>query len=287
MVPTDRVVPTEPGGLRDGDHDFQGKYAILRSGAALPAVFLHGTSDIWKSEAVEEGISFGGAFGQGNVGQGVVCHTDNQHISDAVRLYGDEPLILGKLFVGFDGVIQGVAENGADIQWVNKAAVPKGDAHMEVDLLFLSGSGLVADEDIQKFVSGLLIIFIAFHLALKGLQGFLHLSAAACLCLQYEQMVFQIMINAAHPLLIPDPIPVIIPLGLQLLCPVGGLHGITDIGSQIHTSEAGKNRSGRDGICDGRIVWHEAEYGEDGYKGSQHQHVYQHPHPRVQAQDDL
>ena len=72
------------------------------------------------AEAVEEGISLRGALGGGGFWLGPVLHGDQEHIPDALSLQGDEPLALRQLFAGLNGVVQGIAEEGAQVQGVQE-----------------------------------------------------------------------------------------------------------------------------------------------------------------------
>ena len=69
---------------------------------------------------MEEGISLRGALGGGGFWLGPVLHGDQEHVPNALSLQGDEPLALRQLFAGLDGVVQGVAEEGAQVQGVQE-----------------------------------------------------------------------------------------------------------------------------------------------------------------------
>lgn len=67
---------------------------------------------------MEQGVFLGGFAAGVGVRQGVVFHSDDEHIVDAAGFYGDDTPGNGEFFAGFYGIIEGVAEDGADIQRV-------------------------------------------------------------------------------------------------------------------------------------------------------------------------
>lgn len=66
--------------------------------------------------------------------QGIVLHAHHQDVPDAAGLHCDEPLLLGQALAGLYGVVQGVAEDGADVQRLYESAVLQGDSGAEINL---------------------------------------------------------------------------------------------------------------------------------------------------------
>ena len=91
-------------------HDLQHKDAVFAFDGALPVVFVHGGADVGQAEAVEQGVFLGCLAAGVSVRQGVVFHRDDEHVVDAAGFYGDDAPGNGEFFAGFDGVIEGVAE---------------------------------------------------------------------------------------------------------------------------------------------------------------------------------
>ena len=120
---------------------------------------------------MEKCVLLGGSARGVRARQGVVFHGDDHHIVDAAGFYGDDTPGDGEFFVGLDGVVQGVAENRADVQWVQKGAVLKVDDSCEVNLFFAGGLGLVPDDDIQIGIAGAVVVFVRGELLLQMLDG--------------------------------------------------------------------------------------------------------------------
>ena len=55
-----------------------------------------------------------------------VLHQDEEHVPHPAGFHRHQPLALGQLFAGLDGVVQGVAEQGADVQGGQEPPVGKG-----------------------------------------------------------------------------------------------------------------------------------------------------------------
>ena len=99
-------------------------------------------------------------------------------------------------------------------------------------------------------------------------QRFGHLPGFCCILPAFhdKQVVFQVVVDGADTFFFGNALFVIIPLCFHLLYSVCRLHGIIDIGRQIHTPETGKNRSPTDGINNRSIFWHKVNNGEDCHK---------------------
>ena len=152
-------------------HDLQHKDAVFAFDGALPVVFVHGGADVGQAEAVEQGVFLGCLAAGVSVRQGVVFHRDDEHIVDAAGFYGDDAPGNGEFFAGFDGVIDGVAEDGADIQRVQEASVGKVEDGGEVNLFFAGSFCLVPDDDVQIRVSGTVVVLVGFHLLPEMADG--------------------------------------------------------------------------------------------------------------------
>ena len=99
-----------------GRRIFRVNTAPLPPGEHMAAVPLRGAPEVGQAVAVEEGVPLGGAgMGRGLWVHGVL-HQDEEHVPHPAGFHRHQPLALGQLFAGLDGVVQGVAEQGADVQ---------------------------------------------------------------------------------------------------------------------------------------------------------------------------
>lgn len=270
----------------DGENDFQCKYSVLQPQTALAVIFFGGCSDVRQSEAVYKGIFFRSAAGCRCMGRSIIFYSDCQKIPYTAGSYGDKPPVFRKLFGGFYGIVKSVAENSADIQRLNKKAVFKGDRGAEINLPCLCRPGFVPDDNIQEFISGMVETLIFQDLVLQFLDGIFYNLAVIGLALEDQQMIFQVMVNTAYPILITHPIHIIGLFYFQLLSMVCCLHRGADVGCKIDAAEAGKNGGSADGIGDERVLGHKVNDRKDSHKGSKHQSIYNKPHFIGQAGGD-
>ena len=152
-------------------HNLQHKDAACTFDSALAVIFFCGGADVGQTEAVEQGVFLGGFAAGVSVRQGVVFHRDDEHVVDAAGFYGDDAPGNGEFLAGLDGIIEGVAEDGADIQRIQEAAVGKVDDGGEVDLFFAGSFCLVPDDDVQVRVSGAVVVLVGFHLLPEMADG--------------------------------------------------------------------------------------------------------------------
>ena len=99
-------------------------------------------------------------------------------------------------------------------------------------------------------------------------ERFGHLPGFCCILPAFhdKQVVFQVVVDGTDTFFFDNALLVIIPLCFHLLYSVCCLHGIIDIGCQIHTTETGKNRSPTDGINNHSIFRHKVDNCEDCHK---------------------
>ena len=81
-----------------------------------------------------------------------------------VSLEGDEPLVWAEAFQPLDGIIEGVAENRAEIEGRDECAVGEMNDGVEIDLLFPRLARFVTQDDVEGVVACVMIILVACDL---------------------------------------------------------------------------------------------------------------------------
>ena len=113
----------------------------------------------------------------------------------------DNSLILRQFSARFNGIVDSIAEKGADVQRLYEIYIAKINKSREIDLLFPGFFRLISDNDIKEIISGMDVIFIVRDLRAQLLR---HPAGNFCslTAFKYKEMIFHIMIDCPHPLLI-------------------------------------------------------------------------------------
>ena len=132
----------------------------------------------------------------------------------------------------------------------------------------------------------MLVTLIGLQLNLQILGSLVEGLAAPGLGLEDQKVVLHIVVDAAHPLLVPEAVFVVGLLLLQSLGPVPVLEGVADVGRHIDAAKAGEDRGKAHRVDDGHLLRHEVDDDEDTHKGGQHHRVHHPPHGGGEALGD-
>ena len=94
----------------------------------------------------------------------IVFYGDKQHIADTLGLNSNQTLVLWQIFAGLYRVVNGVAENGADVQRLHKADPVKVNHSGKINLFFMRLCRLIFQNDVQKFISRMQIVLVVRNL---------------------------------------------------------------------------------------------------------------------------
>ena len=94
----------------------------------------------------------------------VVLNQDRDKILYLARFHKDHTLLLRQLLACFNGIVDPVAEKGADVKRLNEIHTAKIYKSRKVDLLFTGFLRLIPDNNVKKIVTRVDIVFIVRNL---------------------------------------------------------------------------------------------------------------------------
>ena len=169
------------------DDDAQAEKSVCCADADFAVVFRDGAANVSETEAVEKIVVLAGAFWQRRAGAAVFA-ADHEHVVAGVGLEGDEPLVWRQFFSRLDGIIEGVAENRAEIEGRDECAVGEMNDGVEIDLLFPRLARFVTQDDVEGVVACVMIILVACDLRAQFVRSVLR---RAISLLKQQQMVLR------------------------------------------------------------------------------------------------
>ena len=101
----------------------------------------------------------------------IVLEADDQKVFFRKSVYVDHPfVVVFDLLLAFDGVVQGVSENGADVHYIHKVKQGAVDDIGQVDLVLHAVQGLAGEQGVQHLVAGFVERFITVDVLLELIQ---------------------------------------------------------------------------------------------------------------------